>query len=160
MKLKPDNETGSSLIIDETTLDRVEAVMETDPTQYDTSELIIDENADDLPVLPKEAKLNDDGSVTLTLLYPRTLKFRSTTGKLREEQHNELVFRRLSGADMNAISATSTASSPIVAFAQSTRMKPAIMKGLYSIMDASDIQNGAAIIEYFFGNGRKTGKSS
>lgn len=124
-----------------------------------TTDHIINEDEDAGPQLPKEATLNDDGSVTLTLKYPKTLKIRSNSA-VREETYKTLVFHRMTGADMNAIQATSAASATWLAFARLTRTKEAIMRHLFELMDGYDIANGSMVIEYFLPSGRKTGKPS
>nr|WP_278520474.1 hypothetical protein [Brucella anthropi] len=107
--------------------------------------------------LPDHAIQNDNGSVTLPLLYPQTLTIRKA-GKTREEKYSELTFHRLNGADHRAISATSEESSNVVAFARSTRISQAIMNALYDKLDAADITAASQVLSSFLGNGRKTGK--
>jgi len=155
--------TKNTLIIDETIDDdRQEgsAGIVINETGDPAAATIINEDGDAGPGLPAEAKVNEDGSVTLTLKYPKQLTIRSGTGKVREETYVSLTFHRMTGADMNAIQATSSASATWLAFARLTRTKEAIMRHLFEIMDGYDIANGAAIIEYFLPSGRKTGKSS
>ena len=120
-------------------------------------EIVVDEDQDGAGLLPDGAVLNEDGTVTLTLKHPRTLKVRSG-GQVRDKDYGTLTFHRMTGADMRAVSAASKDSSVIVAFARSTRIQQVVMNALFDIMDGADIQAAGEVIEYFFGNGRKTGR--
>ncbi|NIX75385.1 hypothetical protein [Microvirga terricola] len=118
---------------------------------------VVDEDGDDGRSLPKNAVLNADGTVTLTLLYPRTLKVKSA-GVVRDEEYAKLTFHRLNGADMRAISSSSNESRVLVSFSKSTKIKQAVMNHLFDLMDGADIQASGEVIEYFFESGRKTGR--
>ncbi len=107
--------------------------------------------------LPDRATQNNDGSVTLPLLYPQKLTIRKA-GKERTETYSELTFHRLTGADQRAISATSDDTVNVVAFARSTRTSQAIMNVLYDRLDAADITAAAQVLSSFLNSGRKTGK--
>lgn len=122
-------------------------------------EKIVNEDDDPAGALPAGAVLNDDGSVTYPMRHPRTLKIRSG-GQVREDRYEKLTFHRMNGADMRAVSAASKESSIVVAFSRSTRIKQVVMNALFDLMDGVDIQAAGEIIEYFFGSGRKTGRSS
>jgi len=117
----------------------------------------VDEDIDPNDRLPDHAIQNDNGSVTLPLLYPRTLEIKKG-GKVREERYSELTFHRLTGADQRAISATSEDSMNVVAFSRSTRISQAIMNVLYDRLDAADITASAQVLSSFLASGRKTGK--
>lgn len=123
--------------------------------------------ADNVPVvdeaegaaLPKNATLQDDGSVLVTFKRPVTLRFRSTqSGDVREEAVAQLLLHRLTGADMNAISAASAEARASMSFARSARMPPAKMKLLYEKMDGADVMAIAAVIGFFLDNGATTGR--
>lgn len=119
---------------------------------------VVLEDGDPDGALPKGAVLNPDRSVTLTLRFPVTLTIRSGSGQERQEIFDKLVFHRLSGADMRAISAASRESSAVIAFARSTRKRETIMNALFDRMDGADIEAAGTVIEHFFGSGRKTGR--
>ncbi|MFD1792075.1 hypothetical protein ACFSE0_10545 [Ochrobactrum teleogrylli] len=107
--------------------------------------------------LPDRAIQNDNGSVTLPLLYPQKLTIKKDS-KVREETYSELTFHRLNGADQRAIAATSEESTNVVAFSRSTKISQAIMNVLYDKLDAADITAAAQVLSSFLGSGRKTGK--
>ncbi len=118
---------------------------------------IIDEDANPLDKLPAHAKKNADGSVTLPLIYPRSLTTRKD-GKLKERNFDELVFHRLVGADQRAIASTSDEMMSVVAFSRSTRINQAVMNALYDKMDAADIANAGRVLNHFLSSGPKIGK--
>ena len=118
---------------------------------------IVDEDADTSDALPDHAILNDDGSVTLPLHYPVSLKIKKGD-KVRDEVYSELVFYRFTGADQMAINGTSDKSRNMVMFSRSTRIREQLMKPIYDRMDASDITAGGQVMITFFTSGRKTGQ--
>lgn len=107
--------------------------------------------------LPDRAIQNDNGSVTLPLLFPQTLTIKKA-GKVREQIFDKLTFHRLNGADQRAIAAASDEMLNVVAFSRSTRTSQAIMNVLYDKLDAADITAAAQVLSSFLSNGRKTGK--
>lgn len=120
---------------------------------------IVDEDLDPADQLPKHAVLNGDGSVTLPLHYPKTIKSRKG-GKIKERDYTELRFHRMTGADQRAIAAASDESSAVVSFARSTRVNEAVMNALFDKMDSSDINAGGQVLNNFLTSGRKTGRRS
>lgn len=104
---------------------------------------------DDVATLPDDAVVNADGSVTLPLLYPRTITIRSATGSVREDTFSSLTFHRLTGADLNAFRNTSEAQQTVVLFTRSTRVKAPIMKVLFERMDGKDISRAGRVIATF-----------
>lgn len=117
---------------------------------------IIDEDLDPLDRMPKKAVQNDDGSVTLPLEFPQTLKTKKN-GVVRERVFNELTFHRLNGAGYNAIQAAAEEKQTVVALAQSTRMNQAVMSALFDKMIDIDIANAGKVLNNFFASGRRTG---
>lgn len=116
----------------------------------------IDQSAGD--DLPKHAVRHQDGSVTLKLKYPVTLKFRNGRGEeVRSESFAELHMHRLTGADMRAIGAASAGSRIVVSIARSARMNEGKMGPLFDRMDAADTNAAAQVVGYFFGSGETTG---
>lgn len=118
---------------------------------------VVDEDINPLDRLPDQAIQNDDGSVTLPLMFPQSLRIRKN-GKERSEVYTELTFHRLTGADQRAISATSDGMMTVVAFARTTRISQAIMNVLYDKLDAADITAGGQVLNSFIATGRKTGR--
>ena len=120
---------------------------------------VVDEDADLDPLdrLPRHATRNGDGSVTLPLKYPRTLKTKKN-GTVREKRFDELVFHRLTGADQRAIAAASEEMQNVIAFARATRLNQAVMNALWDRMDAADLAAGGQVINNFFASGRTTGR--
>ena len=118
---------------------------------------IIDEDASADSKLPKRARPNANGSVTLPLFEKVTLTTRKD-GKVRERVFSELVFHRFNGADLRAIQATSDAKASIVTFSRSTRISEMVMDKLFDKMDGVDIADGGRIIESFLTSGPKTGR--
>ncbi len=118
---------------------------------------IIDEDAKADSKLPKRARPNANGSVTLPLFEKVTLTTRKE-GKVRERVFTELVFHRFNGADLRAIQATSDAKASIVTFSRSTRISEMVMDKLFDKMDGVDIADGGRIIETFLTSGPKTGR--
>ncbi|WP_425646070.1 hypothetical protein [Agrobacterium leguminum] len=118
---------------------------------------IIDEDASADSKLPKRARPNANGSVTLPLFEKVTLTTRKD-GKVRDRVFTELVFHRFNGADLRAIQATSDAKASIVTFSRSTRISEMVMDKLFDKMDGVDIADGGRIIESFLTSGPKTGR--
>ncbi|NSL22367.1 hypothetical protein [Agrobacterium tumefaciens] len=118
---------------------------------------IIDEDASADSKLPKRARPNANGSVTLPLFEKVTLTTRKD-GKVRDRVFTELVFHRFRGADLRAIQATSDAKASIVTFSRSTRISEMVMDKLFDKMDGVDIADGGRIIETFLTSGPKTGR--
>jgi hypothetical protein len=118
---------------------------------------IVDEDLDPVDRLPKQARRNADGSVTLSLLYPRTIRSKKD-GKIRETVYSQIVMHRLTGADQRAIAATSEEMMAVVAISRSSRITQAIMNALYDVMDAADINACGQVLNHFLSSGRKTGK--
>lgn len=118
---------------------------------------IIDEDVKADSKLPKRARPNANGSVTLPLFEKVTLTTRRE-GKVRERVFSELVFHRFNGADLRAIQATSDAKASIVTFSRSTRISEMVMDKLFDKMDGVDIADGGRIIESFLTSGPKTGR--
>ncbi|PDT05700.1 hypothetical protein CO666_03600 [Rhizobium chutanense] len=117
---------------------------------------VVDEDVNPLDQLPEDVVRNTNGSVTLPLYVPVTLRIRKG-GEIRERKFSELIFHRLNGADQRAISAASKEHEVAVTFARSTRLNQATMNGLYDQMDLSDISRAGRVINFFVSNGPKTG---
>ncbi|MRH93890.1 hypothetical protein [Agrobacterium tumefaciens] len=118
---------------------------------------IIDEDASADSKLPKRARPNANGSVTLPLFETVTLTTRKD-GKVRDRVFTELVFHRFNGADLRAIQATSDAKASVVMFSRSTRISEMVMDKLFDRMDGVDVADGHRIVMSFLTSGTKTGQ--
>lgn len=120
---------------------------------------VVNEDAPDIPddeKIPDRAVLNDDGSWTLPLLFPRSIKV-TKGGVTKEVEYRELRFYRLTGADMRAVMA-SKGDEDRVLMERSSRISAARMKALYNVLDAEDVADSQKICVTFFGRGRRTGR--
>jgi hypothetical protein len=107
----------------------------------------IDEGAE--AILPKGAELNPDGSVTVRLLYPRSVTVKSGAGGVKVEAFEALTFHRLTGADLSAIRTTAAEHQQRVLFTRSSRVRSAVMGVLYDKLDAKDIVRCGRVLETF-----------
>lgn len=117
---------------------------------------IIDEDLHPHDRLPDNARMNADGSVTLALNFPVTLKTRKN-GKVKEREFRELTFHRLTGKDQKEIAEADERNLYPVSFACSTRTNKAVMNALYDRMVDIDIGNSGKVLNHFFASGRRTG---
>jgi hypothetical protein len=119
-------------------------------------EAVVDEDGA-LDRLPKEARRNDDGTVTLTLHYPQKISSKKE-GKIRERLFETLTFHRLTGRDQRAIASATDDMQTVVALAQSAKLNQAVMNALYEKMDMADITNCGRVLNHFLTNGPATGR--
>lgn len=118
---------------------------------------IADEATDD-DGIPARAIRNEDGSITLPLLTPVTLRFRRAgTDQVREETTEQLVLHRLTGKDLRAISAAKK-DQAIIAVARSARIAEPKFNAVFDQMDGADASAAIAVAGYFLGAGQKTGR--
>lgn len=114
---------------------------------------------DDPEGLPPHAKAQEGGTILLPLRHPVTLRYRTPKSeRVREEQIAELVFHRLTGADMRAITAVSQDAMAPVSIARSCRIPEAKFHPIYDRMDAEDVTYASRVVAHFLGSGRKTGR--
>lgn len=128
------------------------------PAEAAAADDVVREDAPAASGLPERARQNEDGSVSLTLLFPTTLRTQRGGETIREERFEELTFHRITGADLRAISAASKESGLTVAFTRSTRLNPAIATKLFDKLDAADAGDALAIVGFFSGTGGRTGR--
>lgn len=105
-------------------------------------------DADDDTILPAGCEKNEDGSVTVPLLFPRTITIRSN-GAVKEERWDRLTFHRLTGKDLNAVRSTSEENQSVVLFTRSTRLPSRIMTVLYEKLDGKDITRCGRVLGTF-----------
>lgn len=99
---------------------------------------------------------NDDGSKTLTLEYPVTVKLRRN-GKEVEEVYHELRFRRMNGGDLRVVAGIKDEGQMIARVF--TRLT-GIPDSVFDALDTTDILAATEIINDFFPDGLKTGVSA
>ena len=122
-----------------------------------------DEHADELPGveeakpasgagLPENAKLNEDGSVTLTLSRKAAIKYKGGDGTIVEKPVDDvLVFNRLTGGDLRAMMSATGPNANLTLFNRSTTLT-------FDALDAQDASAALAIIGFFTSAGRRTGR--
>ena len=114
---------------------------------------------DGAETLPENAALQPDGSVILTLRAPVVLRYRAPGAQsVQEETHEVLHFRRLTGADMRAITQAAAGDRAVLAIGRSAGIRPALMNLLFDRMDGSDVSAAGDVVGFFLGSGRKTGR--
>lgn len=109
-------------------------------------------------VLPRRAVRHADGSITLPLLTPVTLKIQRGGETVREEVFEEVKMHRMTGADLMAIGSASSETKLAVSFARSARLNPAVATRLFSRLDGADAADASGIVAFFFGAGGRTGR--
>ncbi len=115
--------------------------------------------SDEPDTLPVGATRAADGSVTLPLRYPVTLKYRDGgSGDVREEHYESFRFRRLTGADLRAIAGADAADRQAVAIGRAADVRPALMQRLFDRMDAADAIACGQVVAYFLATGPTTGR--
>lgn len=139
----------------------VDVILDADPeaaAETDDDAVVLQDGAG-AEELPKHAIRNADGSVLLPLLYPVTLRFKKgSSGEVREEQFDELVMHRLTGADMRAITSGSAGTVIVIGIARSARINEGKMSALFDKMDGADANAAAQVVSFFLGSGRPTGR--
>ena len=100
--------------------------------------------------LPDRATLNDDGSVTLKLVKPVTLRIKTGSGKERDEVYESLAFHELTGLDIRLASQESDEIKRTIVFlARATRMSVARMNVLFDRLSSRDVKGATDVIAYF-----------
>jgi len=97
--------------------------------------------------LPARAVLNDDGTVTLTLLAPVTLTVKTGRGA-SEEVYAELTFHELTGKDLRQIAQAKADMQTVVALACATRISVPRMNALFDLLKQKDVTAAAAVISF------------
>ena len=91
--------------------------------------------------LPPSAIVNANGTVTLPLAHPRTMRHQTFT---------ELKFHRFTGADLAATAAVKKRKSVLgVALAHAVKLRAPVGKALFDAPDLSDAIDVVAIIDGF-----------
>ena len=98
--------------------------------------------------LPENAEITPEGAVRLKLVYPVEPE--------GFEPRDELMLRRLTGEDLQAISQAKD--TLITAIARGTGMTPREANAVFDAMDALDIMGAQRVVGFLSGNGRTTGR--
>ncbi|MFN4126917.1 hypothetical protein [Pannonibacter indicus] len=124
----------------------------------DADAVVREDDPADIPVLPRGAVEQADGSVILTLDRPVNITFQNSRGT-RRETVSTLQFYRLTGAHLTEITNAAERVRERVAFALSLRKNKASTNGIFDRMDAADIARASRVLEYFLGSGPASGRS-
>jgi hypothetical protein len=117
----------------------------------------IEEN-DENP-LPRRAARNDDGTVTLPLLYPVTLEWKKQgAATSTKDSYDSLTMRRLTGKDMMTMGAAARDKVASIGIALSAGIKPHIFQHVFERMDGADIKAASDVLNHFLGSGQPTGQ--
>ena len=105
--------------------------------------------------LPARAAVQEDGSVKLALLFPVTLRTQKSSGEVVDSKnYSELVFTRLTGADMRAIANVDKGGDRTgVMFARSTRTMQRLADVLFDKLDGADVIAAMAVLNHFLPSG-------
>lgn len=142
-------------------IDTTDVVIEDDDDAVfpeDDDAVVREDDPADIPVLPRGAVEQPDGSVTITLDRPVTIAFQNSRGT-RRETVSTLQFYRLTGKDLTEITNAAERVRERVAFALALRKNKAATNGIFDRMDAADIARASRVLEYFLGSGPTTGRS-
>ena len=131
-----------------------EVILDEVGDEQNASTAEVDETQDDVLILPKNAHLNSDNSVTLKLRRPVSINIKTSSGSLRTDNYDELTFHPLNGGDLRAIQQATGDMQNIVIFARATHIREQLMNVLYDKLDAADVVDGGEIISAFIGGGR------
>jgi hypothetical protein len=111
-------------------------------TQENASAAVViedDEEAPKKPELPPNAKLNDDGTVTLTLTKAVTITVKKGS-KVAEEHYTALTFRELTGLDRRLVSQAPESQQEVLFVARSTGISSARMNAIWDKLGMRDIK--------------------
>ena len=126
------------------------------PADPDVVELAEGEEPAGAARLPAHAVKLADGRVRLPLRFPVTLRLRQA-GAVREERFDALLARRMTGADLRALSNAGEAAA-VVAIARLCGIPHAKAEALHDRMDVSDVLAFTEVLGFFGGLGRTTGR--
>lgn len=133
-----------------------QAPAEAAPIDPDLVDLPDDDSAAS-PRLPPGVARNADGSLTLKLAYPVTLRWRKG-GSTSEDVFDTLVLHRLTGADRRVIATAKPDEVSVTAIARSARMPVARMLAIYDRMDAADASAAEDAVVFLSRSGATTGR--
>lgn len=133
-----------------------------DPALADVATLAPELPAAENP-LPKQAVLNEDGSVTLPLYVPVTLRWKAASSDTvnSDPPIEQLTMRRLTGKDMRVIMSAGVGDQFLIKLTGAcVAGMPEIKAGrwplIFDRMDAADSQAATIVANYFLNNGPKT----
>jgi hypothetical protein len=115
---------------------------------------VTDEALDARLDLPEGAEAQPDGSVLLTLSYPRTIRQKRAGMDAHDEIYESLVLHRLTGADVRAVMAASESRAVQVAVAKSLRMRAPDAAVLMDRLDGADFTAVGEVVTALLGMGQ------
>jgi hypothetical protein len=98
-----------------------------------------DEETAKKPELPPNAKVNEDGTVTLTLTKTITITVKKGS-KVAEENYATLTFRELTGLDRRVVSQAPESQQEVLIVARSTGISSARMNAIWDKLGMRDIK--------------------
>ncbi|KAA6204502.1 MAG: hypothetical protein DU429_07555 [Candidatus Tokpelaia sp.] len=109
---------------------------------------VVDEAAGD-EALPARAIRNANGTITLPLRFPVSVKVKKANGTIAEEKYDRLTFHYLTGADVRAIMTAPKDMANITTFSRATKINQAVMNVLFDQLHVADINDGVKIMAFF-----------
>lgn len=110
---------------------------------------------EETPEASEKIRDNGNGTKTLTLDYPVTLKTKVQGGPVKEERITELTFRRMTGGDVRALA--NIRQNEGEAMALIFKRLCGITDIVFDQIDAADLAEGGKIVEDFFPKSLRAG---
>lgn len=127
-------------------------VDESEETQESTAVVVVvDDESDGAPkkaTLPPEAKLEDDGTVTLTLSKPVTLTVKKGSGKTSEEVYGTLTFHELTGLDRRLVTQAPAEQQEVLFVARAAKISAVRMNAIWDLLPMRDIKRIEKVITF------------
>jgi len=107
--------------------------------------------------LPKNATVQNDGSIKLKLDYPVSLAVRRN-GKTSDEAYDIFTLRRLTGQDLRKALSARQDLQPVILLSCCSGIPQLVAEKLFDKMDLSDIDAVSKVLDSFGKSGQKTGR--
>lgn len=144
------------LVIEDETEDDVFGELQTLEDDVVEEDSVDDEGADDIPSEDDhDIVTNKDGTRTITLKYPVTLKLRATDKTVTKKSYDSITFRRCSGSDMKVLGKLDNDFE--IMFALLERLSVGVPNAVFDKMDAIDLEGCQLTVEPFLPKSPKTG---
>lgn len=126
---------------------------ENDGAQESAGSIVVIDDEDGEPSLkktqlPPEAKLNDDGTVTLTLSKPVALTVKKSSGKTSEEVYKTLTFREMTGLDRRLAAQAPENQREVTVVARSAGITTVRMSAIMDLLTMRDITRIEKVITF------------
>jgi hypothetical protein len=108
--------------------------------------------------LPAGAKVLDDGSIEFTPSRKLAIEYKKPDGSAREEAYPVLVFHRLKGSDLRAVTEYEGKNPGDFMIARAMHIGIGKAGLIFDAADAVDSQAILQIVGFLSGNGQKTGR--